>query len=119
MIDSIISVVRDSEANEEIIDPNKLISGHDKTEIWPSFTDAKNQFHVGHWSSGVCKLNVRYSETELCVMVAGEAILTDDVGESKTFVKGDAFVIPSGFQGTWESITPVIKIFAVYDLQQE
>ena len=58
---------------------------------------------------------VAYTETELCVILVGRVRLTDERGSSAEFGPGDAFVIASGFRGTWESIGRVTKIYAVLD----
>lgn len=108
-------ITRDGEAEADTIAPEKLIHGDPATRLWHAFSDPSEQFHVGHWSSGVCKLNVSYSEQELCVLLEGEAIVTDMAGNSRTFGKGEAFVIPAGFEGTWESTQPVVKIYAIFE----
>jgi uncharacterized cupin superfamily protein len=45
--------------------------------------------------------------------VAGRARLTEAGGEAQDFGPGDAFVIPRGFEGTWETVEPVRKIYAI------
>jgi len=32
-----------------------------------------------------------------------------------TVTQGESFVIPSGFVGTWEVVTPTKKIFVIYE----
>jgi len=93
----------------------KLISGSPATRLWNACSDRTEQFNVGQWSSEACKLNVNYSENELCILVEGNATIENQDGDAWTFHQGDAFVIPAGFVGTWESVTPVRKIYAAFE----
>ena len=102
-------------ATPDTIAPEKLISGDAATKLWNAFSDPSDQFHVGHWSSEPCKLNVSYTENELCVLTIGTAIVTDANGVAQTYNAGDAFVIPAGFSGTWQSVTAVTKIYAIFE----
>ena len=45
-------------------------------------------------------------------------ILTDADGEAQEFKAGDAFVIPAGFAGTWETIEPVRKWYAIFEAKK-
>ena len=47
-------------------------------------------------------------------MLAGEVLLTSADGFAERFTAGDSFVVPAGFEGTWESITPVKKLYAIF-----
>ena len=97
------------------IAPEKLISGNAATSLWNAFSDKSDQFHVGHWSSEPCALKVSYDENELCVIIDGDVKITDNAGLVFEYTKGDAFVIPAGFEGVWESLTAVTKIYAVFE----
>ncbi len=41
--------------------------------------------------------------------------LTKEGGEKQTFRAGEAFVIPAGFKGTWDTKKPLKKFFAAYE----
>lgn len=58
---------------------------------------------------------MHYTEDELCVIIEGSVTLTDAQGAQTTHAKGDAFVIPSGFSGTWKSNEQVTKIYAAFE----
>ena len=58
--------------------PEKLISGSGATSLWNAFSDPSDQFHVGHWMSDPCAINVSYTENELCVIIEGDAELIDE-----------------------------------------
>lgn len=49
--------------------------------------------------------------TEFCVMISGRVAVIDAVGGRREFVAGDAFVVPRGFRGTWETVESSVKYF--------
>jgi len=108
-------VTRDIEGSESVIASEKLLSGENKTTAWNAFSDSTGQFHVGHWASGPCKIKVSYTENEYCVLIQGSAILSDETGNSETFAPGEPFVIEAGFEGTWESIGDVVKVYVIFE----
>jgi hypothetical protein len=95
--------------------PNDILSGDPATRVQNYFTDTTGQFFAGIWESSVGKWRVRYSENEFCTILEGKAVLTDAGGKSETFVKGDSFVIPSGFAGTWQTVEPVKKLYTIFE----
>ncbi|MEX0970593.1 MAG: cupin domain-containing protein [Paracoccaceae bacterium] len=111
----IITVDQNAAGEQDKIAPEKLLSGQNETTVWNAFSDTSGKFHVGHWASGPCKLAVRYSENELCVLLSGRAALTDAHGARAEFGPHEPFVIAAGFSGTWESLGDVTKIYAIYE----
>jgi uncharacterized cupin superfamily protein len=95
--------------------PDKLLDGHPQQTVANYFTDSTNQFFAGRWSSTRGKWRVRYTENELCVMMAGRVTLTSDDGAASSFGAGDAFVVPAGFSGTWEVVVDCTKIYAIFE----
>src|SRR3954451_19167325 len=95
--------------------PANPIFGAPATRLQSYFTDASGQFFSGIWESSNGKWPVRYSESEFCAILEGKCVLTDAAGNAETFVKGDSFVIPSGFVGTWETLEPVKKLYAIFE----
>ena len=51
---------------------------------------------------------------ELCVLLEGVVRLPDAAGHVETYRSGDTFLIPNGFTGTWETVEPVRKFYAVF-----
>ncbi|WP_309066133.1 cupin domain-containing protein [Microbacterium sp.] len=49
--------------------------------------------------------------TEFCVMLEGRVAVVDHAGRRREFGAGEAFVVPKGFRGTWETIEPSRKYF--------
>jgi uncharacterized cupin superfamily protein len=95
--------------------PADPIAGAPSTRLQNYFTDASGQFFTGIWESTEGKWPVRYSESEFCAILEGKCVLTDQAGNAETFVAGDSFVIPSGFAGTWETLEPVRKLYAIFE----
>jgi len=93
--------------------PANVISGTPQTKTQNYYSGAQGTFHVGCWESTPGKWPVTYTEEEFCVILEGRVRLTDANGKSEIYEKGDALVIPSGFSGTWETIEPTRKWYAI------
>jgi uncharacterized cupin superfamily protein len=103
----------DPEASEPPAD--RLIAGTPELRVQNYFTDGTQQFFAGRWSATRGKWRVRYTENELCVMTAGRVVIESDTGERLSFGRGDAFVVPAGFSGTWEVLEDCTKIYAIFE----
>ena len=79
------------------------------------FTNSEGNLFVGVWGSDAGKWNISYTEDEMCTILEGEAILTDKEGLTKHVKTGDSFVIAAGFEGTWETINSIKKLYVIYD----
>ena len=102
-----------AEASEPPAD--RLIAGTPELRVSNYFTDTSQQFFAGRWSATRGKWRVRYTENELCVMTAGKVVIESTTGERMSFAAGDAFVIPSGFTGTWEVTEDCTKVYAIFE----
>jgi uncharacterized cupin superfamily protein len=94
---------------------DRLVSGSPQQTVSNVFTDSTGQFFAGRWSSTRGRWRVRYTENELCVMMAGRVVLTSDDGTVFSAGAGDAFVVPAGFSGIWEVVVDCTKIYAVFE----
>ena len=97
------------------IDPARVIAGSPLAGANNAFSNTRGNFHCGVWCSGTGKWTVSYTEDEFCVLLEGEAVITDAEGRAQTVRAGDAFVIPAGFIGTWETRGSARKFYAVYE----
>jgi uncharacterized cupin superfamily protein len=95
--------------------PGNVISGNPSTKLQNYYTDQTGQFFAGIWESAPGKWQVSYGEEEFCAILAGKAVLTNVEGVAETFQKGDAFVIPKGFTGSWETIEAVKKWYVIFE----
>ncbi len=95
-------------------DPKPPVDPTAATTIHEWYQDQTGAFSAGFWASQASTLAVQYDEDEFCVLLEGTVELTDASGHTETFTAGDAFVIPSGFTGTWKSVTAVRKFYVVH-----
>jgi len=93
--------------------PGNVISGAPQTSVQNYYTDKGGEFFSGLWESTPGKWTINYTEDEFCIILEGRAVLTDESGKAQTFNTGDAFVIPAGFKGTWETVAKVRKYYAI------
>lgn len=114
-VSNVTTVDKEVDVLVEKIAPEKLLSGSDETQIWNAFSDTSGKFHVGHWASGPCKIKVSYSENEYCVLLSGRVKLSDSEGNSIEYGPNEPFVLQAGFDGIWESIGDVLKIYAIFE----
>jgi uncharacterized protein len=97
----------------EPVAAEKRIAGEPMTGTRPALESEKKGFYTGVWASSVGKWRISYTEDELCYLLEGHIRLTGDDGSVSEFRAGDAFTIASGFNGTWETIEPARKIYAI------
>ena len=100
---------------KEAVNPEKIIAGSPQQFTINQFTNARENMFVGIWGSDKGKWNVAYSEDEFCTILEGEAILTEQGGIPQHLKAGDHFTIAAGFEGTWETVTPVKKLYVIYE----
>ncbi|QYJ78056.1 cupin domain-containing protein [Shewanella acanthi] len=93
----------------------KLVTGNPTQTLENHYSSPCNQFHSGIWQSESGTWNVNYTEYEYCEILEGSSIITDTQGQSQSFSKGDRFIIPAGFQGTWEVCEPCRKVYVIFE----
>ena len=98
--------------------PQKLIAGNPLQSLWNQYSDPTSRFFSGVWQSEPGKWHIHYTEEEFCQILGGVSVVTDAEGVSTTLRPGDNFVIPRGFQGTWEVLETTRKIYVVYESGQ-
>lgn len=95
--------------------PASVLAGEPETVTENYYTSASGRFFAGVWESSAGRWRVDYSEDEFCVLLSGRVVLTDESGRAERFASGDAFIIPAGFRGTWETVEPVRKLYAIHE----
>jgi hypothetical protein len=107
---------RDSVTTEEARVPaDRVLLGSPVTRVANHYAEDSGQFFAGTWSSTVGRWQVSYSEHEFCHLLEGRVVLTSDDGRRWDFAAGDAWVIPAGFRGTWETLEPARKRYAIFE----
>lgn len=113
----IIVLKTDGEGVPEVVReraaPERLLAGDPRTSTWNHWTAEDDRLYCGIWESSPGKVAVDYEEWEFCHFIAGIAVLTNEAGESWTLKAGDAFIIPPGFKGAWETVEPVRKHYVI------
>ena len=103
------------ETTSSVVEPAKLLAGAPRTTLANRYSDPSQRFHCGTWGSTPGKWRIEYSEHEFCYLLEGRVRLTADDGKSADYAAGDAFVVPAGFRGTWETIETVRKHYAIFE----
>jgi len=97
------------------VDAERVLSGAPVATTRNHYADASSRFFSGVWSSTPGRWRIRYTEHEFCHLIEGHVRLESAEGEVWEFRAGDAWVIPAGFVGTWETLEPARKHYAIYD----
>ena len=114
-IDSIINFST-NQAHVENFKPEqeKILSGEPLQQVENHYSSPCKQFDAGVWNGDKGAWNVSYTEHEYCEILDGSSIITDSKGRSMQVNQGDKFVIPAGFNGTWEVLDTCKKIYVVF-----
>jgi uncharacterized cupin superfamily protein len=80
---------------------------------WRYLVDPTQNVTAGIWEAEPHLERCLCDYSELCHILDGTVRLTDSEGVARTFGPGDSFVVSAGFQGTWENITNVRKVFVL------
>lgn len=113
---SAVKVIRFGEnpPTAETVRPGNVIAGDPVTMTHNYFTDSSSRFFSGVWESTPGKWSCEYAESEFVYLISGKARLTDAEGHAETFGPASAFVIPAGFKGSWETLEPLRKYYAIF-----
>nr|WP_309502482.1 cupin domain-containing protein [uncultured Roseovarius sp.] len=84
-----------------------------KSRSWRHFENSDKGAIAGIWQAEPHKERCKCDFDELCHILEGEVRLTDSHGQSRVFGPGDSFVVAAGFDGTWENLTDVRKVFFI------
>ena len=110
-------VVLDRLAQGEAADPSaaNVISGEPRAWVANQYADASGQYFCGTWQASAGCWRVRYTEHEFCSLLRGRIRLVATDGATREFSAPAAFVIPAGFEGTWETLEECEKHYVIYE----
>lgn len=114
-IPSIVDFRDSVQAEESAPARDTVLSGAPRTRVSNHYSERGGQFFAGTWESTAGKWRVSYSEHEFCHLLEGRVTLTSEDGREWKFGPGDTWVIPAGFSGTWETVEPVRKRYAMFE----
>jgi uncharacterized cupin superfamily protein len=115
MIPKIVDFADALEAETTAPAADRIIAGAPRQTIANYFGDSTQQFFAGRWSSTPGKWRIRYSESEFCCLIRGRVALENLEGDRWEFGPGAGFVVPAGFEGTWEVIEDCTKFYAIFE----
>ncbi|WP_421191840.1 cupin domain-containing protein [Aeromonas jandaei] len=95
--------------------PERLRAGNPRQTVWNHYSDPSQQFHVGFWSCEPGRWAIHYTEHEYCQLLEGDVVIHDSLGSQLVLKPGDQFVIPAGFIGEWETLTPCRKVYVIFE----
>lgn len=95
-------------------DPRAPVDAAAPTTTHNWYEDASGVLSSGFWASKPAKAAVNYTEDEFCYILEGRVRLTDAAGATEEYKAGDAFVIPKGFKGLWETVEAVKKYYVIH-----
>lgn len=96
-----------------VIDDPSVVDTPYKSCSWHRFENAGKGAMAGIWEAEPHKERCKCDFDEMCHILEGDVRLTDRHGQTRTFGAGDSFVVAAGFDGTWENLTAVRKVFFI------
>ena len=87
--------------------------GSPSMSTWIEYTAPDESMIAGWWTAQPGTYHATYASWEFIHLIEGKVIITEDGQEPQTLMPGDAFMVDTGFTGTWEIIEPVFKHFAI------
>ncbi|NJS14692.1 MAG: DUF861 domain-containing protein [Sphingopyxis sp.] len=92
---------------------DRVLTGTPQGETRNGYESADGTRLVGEWSCCAGSWRVSYSEWEYCRILDGRVRLTADNGHVTEAGPGDNLVIEPGFEGVWENLEMVRKIYVI------
>ena len=74
-----------------------------------------DRFSFGVWERDVQNRHFERTYHEVAIILEGEVEITEDDGTIHVARAGDVLVTPQGSRGYWRNLTPVRKVWAVYE----
>ena len=102
-------------AADTALETAELIKGQPMGRDHAYFENADSGIRAGLWrSTPYTEFYESYPGTEFMYVLEGSVTLENDTF-SETYVKGDAFLVPKGFRGTWKQTEPMLKYYVMID----
>ena len=82
---------------------------------WTAAVSVDDKFSFGLWKRNVQRRHFERPYHEVAYIIEGEVELTDDDGELYVAGPGDIVITPRGSKGYWKNLTPVKKVWGIYE----
>ncbi|HEY0212139.1 MAG TPA: cupin domain-containing protein [Paenirhodobacter sp.] len=104
-------------APEQVAPPaERVVSGDPSFQVWRQDDDRDGAIRSGIWQAAPGAFRIaKDGSYEFCHILQGVVELTEDGQPPMTYRAGDSFVMKPGFQGVWNSLEPVRKVFVISD----
>ena len=82
------------------------------------FTAAKSvddKFSFGLWQRDVQRRHFERGYHEIAYIIEGQVEITEEDGEVHVAGAGDIVVTPKGSKGFWKNLSPVKKVWGIYE----
>jgi len=100
--------------DEYLPSEDRLIQGNPAQRVSKGYSSNCGQLSTGIWEGAAGQWRVNFKSHEYCEILAGVSVLRDLSGTQKTVGKGDRFIVPAGFTGTWEVLETCRKLYVVF-----
>ncbi|WP_138935936.1 cupin domain-containing protein [Roseovarius arcticus] len=100
-------------ASESITDDPAAVDTPYHATSWQHFQNEGKGATAGIWEAEPHLERCKCDFDEMCHILEGEVCLTDSAGVQRRFGAGDTFVVAAGFDGTWENLTHVRKVYFI------
>lgn len=78
-------------------------------------TSVDDRFSFGLWKRDVQQRRFERPYHEVAYIIEGEVEVTDDDGNVHVAGPGDILITPLGSKGYWKNLTPVKKVWGIYE----
>ena len=103
---------------EEVVWQEAFRSSQETEDPGQEFTAAESvdqKFSFGLWKRDRQSRHFERQYHEIAYIIEGEVEITDDDGEVVVAGPGDILVTPQGCKGYWKNLSPVKKVWGIYE----
>ncbi len=98
-----------------VVPPEAVISGAANEQGEVHFETADGSLVIGTWESTPYAEILSYPDsTEYCTVVSGKLAITGPDGKIETFGPGESYVLTAGFEGRFEVLETMRKIYVLH-----
>ncbi|ABM32761.1 cupin domain-containing protein [Paracidovorax citrulli] len=95
--------------------PDLLTTPAPSCRNFTDYTSADGEFMCGTWdSTPYARRPLFYRHYELMYLLEGSVTFVDGQGRTRTFSKGDIFLVEQGASCSWDSRDHVAKLYVIY-----